>query len=46
MRTSWYSGFGKMITMNEMLIICVIVIKVGKEKRPGGGYFTLCQTEL
>ena len=30
-----------MITMNGMFIICRILIKIGKKKRHGGGYFTL-----
>lgn len=30
MGTSWYSDFGKMITMNGMLIIFRMLIKIGK----------------
>lgn len=46
MRTSWYSDLGKMMTTGRMLLILKILIKIGKEKRHGGGYFTLYQAGL
>lgn len=37
--------FGKIITMNGVLVICITVIKIGKEMRHGE-YFTLYQIKL
>lgn len=45
MGTSWYSDFGKMITMNGMLIIFRMLVKIGKEKRHGGGDNTYIQQD-